>query len=127
LYKNVLTHKAFHEFLNTIGPSGKRLDSIMHETTFTQWLISNNLIGATRFPFSINHHPYFCNHILTSCYLQSGHFPFCKRRMLFDNPLAKNMQELPALIKSKGYSIDFILNYAKRCKQKLSLNFEDVS
>jgi lipopolysaccharide biosynthesis protein len=114
LYKNVLTNKAFKTFLNNIGPSGDRLDSIQYEITLTQWLISNNLIGAARFPISVNINPYGSNHLFSSCYLRSGQFPFVKRRMVFDNPYAVFLPELPDLIKSSGYPVDFILNYAKR-------------
>jgi lipopolysaccharide biosynthesis protein len=123
LKHNALKHPAFSTFLNNIEPSDKREDSIQYEVKLTQWLISQNLVGATRFPAPSSDYPYTSLHHYTTLFLQSGYFPFVKRRMLFNNPIAANLRKLPALIKNKGYPVDLIVSYAKRCNMKLDHEF----
>jgi lipopolysaccharide biosynthesis protein len=125
LYQKVITNRAFHEFFDSIGSSGKRNDSIQYETSFTQWLISNDLIGATRFPASIYNHPIGSDHLYSSSFLQSGQFPFIKRKMIIDNPYAKRIYDLPDILKSQKYPTELITNYAKRLHLSFSLDLTD--
>ncbi|MDR2461321.1 MAG: rhamnan synthesis F family protein [Deltaproteobacteria bacterium] len=119
LFKNAIKHEAFRTFLSSISDSGVRLDAIHYEAVLTQWLISHNLTGAARIPASILNkdaiEPAF--YYVTEL-LQTGQYPFIKRRMLFKNPFTILLKGLQPLLEQYEYPTKFILDYAKRLKLK---------
>ncbi|MDR2197907.1 MAG: rhamnan synthesis F family protein [Deltaproteobacteria bacterium] len=121
LRENALAHRAFRDFLDSISLSANRKNSVNLETTFTQWLISNGLAGAVRFPLSSYVHPKYSNHTFSTAFLKTGHFPFVKRKMIFNNPYAALLQDLPDALSGNDYPLSLITNYALRIGEKLEV------
>jgi hypothetical protein len=118
LYKKTVSHPVFIEFLESVGYSNKYEDSVAYEVAFTGILASKGLRCAARFSpdafITKNINPTI---IAWKHLLNTGSFPFVKRRLL-NAYLSTFVSDFLPQLSAKGYPTDLIFNYAKRINLK---------
>jgi lipopolysaccharide biosynthesis protein len=118
LLAGAVAHEALWEFFGSVGDSDDREVSVGYEKLFTQWLVGKGLTGAARIPVSVYSDPAGSNPFFSTCFQESGQFPFVKRRMLFDNPFACKEDGIPEIMRRGGYPVGLVLDYARRLGKK---------